>query len=69
MSKGDGPTKEGRRMNCAFCGMFIIDDAEMNDEDKVWRYLCFHVWQHHDERDVGISLRQTLRHGPQGEEE
>ena len=56
-------------MNCAFCGMFIIDDAEMNDEDKVWRYLCFHVWQHHDERDVGISLRQTLRHGPQGEEE
>jgi len=39
------------------------------DVEQKWKRLCIHVWQHHDETHLGISLNETLENGPRGEEE
>ena len=55
---------------CNFCGMEIISDGT---EKNQWRMLVLHVWASHDETQMGISIKETLRDGPQdgwrGEEE
>jgi hypothetical protein len=44
---------------------FDLDDL-FSEEN--YKKLAIHVWQHHDESDQGIPLKQTLQNGP-GEEE
>jgi predicted small metal-binding protein len=52
-------------MECKFCGMHVMDgDPEDHPIDEVWKRLCIHVWQHHDETHLGISLKDTMKHGP-----
>jgi hypothetical protein len=51
---------------CNFCGREIESDG--TDKDR-YKMLVFHVWIHHDEREKGRTLRQTLKEGPIGEEE
>ena len=56
---------------CVFCKRPLASKEEWLewDIDEKWKRLCIHVWQHHDETHLGISLKETLANGPQGEEE
>lgn len=46
---------------CRFCGVPIESDGT---EEHRYKMLVIHVWAHHDETHLGISLKETLRNGP-----
>lgn len=56
---------------CVFCEVPLASQEEWEswDEEEQYKRVCIHVWQYHDERHLGISLKETLANGPQGEEE
>ena len=60
-----------RVKRCLFCELPLAsqDEWESWDEDEKYKRVVFHVWIHHNERDKGRSLKETLSSGPLGEEE
>ncbi len=55
---------------CVFCSQPLASKEEWLswDTEEKYKRICIHVWQHHDEREYGISLLETLKNGPGGAE-